>query len=117
VSRAITAAIQGRFLEKTPDSGAWPCDWIEAAAIHLRMPEGIPIQSPIELGYTATAELQPSELQDFVESLDEVIKAGVGLNLHYVLRLELGKSVKPTDEQLKKLNEVLKKVCKKFQFG
>jgi hypothetical protein len=117
VSRAITAAIQGRFLERTPDSGAWQCDWTEAAAIHLRMPEAVPIQPLIEQGYATTAELQPSELQDFVESMDEIIKAGVGLNLHYILRLELGKSVKPTDEQLKKLNEILNKICEKLKFG
>ena len=116
VSRAITAAIQGRFLERTPDSGAWPCDWTGAASIHLCMPEAVPIQPPTEQGYTTTAELQPSELQDFVESMDKIIKAGVGLNLHYILRLELGKSVKPTDEQLKKLNEVLNKACEKLKF-
>ena len=117
ISRVISGAMQGHFLERTPDSGPWPCDWTGAQAAHFRMPETAPILPPTEHGYVATAELEPAELQDFVDSMDGIIKAGAGLELHYILRLELGKNAKPTDEQLTKLNEVLEKSCEKLIFG
>jgi hypothetical protein len=116
VRRAIEGAITGRFLEITPDSGPWPCDWSAAHGAHFQMPSAPPVQPPGEKPRFATAELQPSELQDFVEAMPEIMKAGVGLELHYTLRLDLGKNAKPSEEQIKKLNEILNKTNQKLEF-
>jgi hypothetical protein len=116
ISRVINGAVQGHFLERTSDSGPWPCDIAGAQAAHFRMPETAPILPVTDHGYIAVAELEPAELQDFVDSMDGIIKAGAGLELHYILRLELGKNAKPNDEQLTKLDEILKKSSYKLKF-
>jgi hypothetical protein len=114
ISRVLSGAIQSHFLEKTTDTRPWPCDWSGAQAAHFRMPDVAPLPPPEERGFVAMAELEPAELQDFVDSMPEIIKAGVGLDLHYTLRLELGRDVKPSEEQIKKLNEILKKTSDKL---
>ncbi len=65
----------------------------------------------------AQAELEPVELQDLVDGLAEIVKAGAGLNLRFVLRLELGDGIEPMPDQLAKLNEALRKACSKLEFG
>jgi hypothetical protein len=45
----------------------------------------LPRQPPAEHGYDTTTELQPAELQDFVDPFDKIIKAGAGLEMHYRL--------------------------------
>jgi len=117
VRSAIDAAIRGRFLERTPDSGPWPCDWPGATNVCLRVPEEAPPPPPSPRGYAAEAELEPAELQDVVDGLAEIVKAGAGLDLRFVLRLELGPDAQPSPEQLAKLNDALKKACSKFQLG
>lgn len=120
VRAAINTAIRGRLLERTADSGPWPCDWLGAANVHLRVPEEVPL-TPVSLltpsRKHAEAELESSELQDLVEGLPDVLKAGAGLNLRFVLRLELGETLEPTPEQLARLNEALAKACAKIKFG
>ncbi len=120
VRAAINGAIRSRLLERTADSGPWPCDWPRAANVHLRVPEEVPPTSLPPLTPSrkhAEAELESSELQDLVEGLPDVVKAGVGLNLRFVLRLELGEAVEPTSEQMARLNDALAKACAKFKFG
>jgi hypothetical protein len=65
----------------------------------------------------AEAELRPAELQNVVEGLGDVVKAGAGLNLRFVLRLEVGQALEPTPQQLSRLNEALAKVSSKLRFG
>jgi len=118
VASAIDSALRGRLLEIAPGSGPWPCEWSGAGNIRLRVPSAPPEPPPHPPGkrLIAEAELQPGELQDLVEGLSDIVKAGAGLGLKFSLRLELGDSVEPTTEQMTKLNEVLKKACGKLKF-
>ena len=75
-----------------------------------------PPPPPLEKRTYAEAELQPSELQDFVEGMGDILKAGAGLDLRVMLRVEVGEEKKPTADQLGKLNEAISKACKKLKF-
>jgi len=116
VSPAIDAAIRGRLLEVVAGGETWPCEWAGAGNVQLRVPAEAPPPPPPEKRTYTEAELQPSELQDFVDGMSDILKAGAGLDLRLVLRLEVGKEKKPTADQLGKLNEAVSKVCKKLKF-
>ena len=118
VSAVIEGAIRGRLLARTEDSGPWPCDWAGAANARLRIPEEVPPTQPPLLPPSgriyAEAELEPAELQDLVDGLGDIVKAGAGLDLRFVVRVEL--SEETTDsEQVANLNEALAKVSDKLR--
>ena len=118
VSTAIEGAIRGRLLERTEDSGQWPCDWTGAAKVRLRIPDAVPPTQPPLLPPSgriyAEAELEPAELQDLVDGLGDIVKAGAGLDLRFVIRVEL--SEETTDsEQVATVNEALAKVSAKLR--
>ncbi|MDA1129446.1 MAG: hypothetical protein O2913_12215 [Chloroflexi bacterium] len=118
VSVAIDGAIRGRLLERTEDSGPWPCDWPGAASVRLRIPIGAPPVQPPLLPPTgrkyAEAEMEPAELQDLVDGLGDIVKAGAGLDLRFVVRVELSDGA--TDpEQVGALNEALAKASSKLR--
>ena len=103
--------------------GFWPCDWAGASSVRLRLPAEPP--APPQGGqlsfppvptvrHQAQAELTASELQDLVDALPEILKAGAGLDLRFVLRLELGDSGEPAEEQLAQLREALKRASDKL---
>jgi hypothetical protein len=121
VRAAIDAAIRTRLLEFAPDSALWPCDWPGATNIRLHVPAEVVVvpaqQPPPPWRKCAEAELEPSELQDIVEGLGDIVKAGAGLNLRFVLRLEVGDGVQLKAEQIARLNEVLSKICNKLSLG
>ncbi len=117
VRSAIDSAIRARYLERTPDSGPWPCEWSGSPLVRLSVPTEAPPPPPPPRGFTTEAELEPAELQDLVDGLADIIKTGAGLNLRFFLRLELGDGVQPMAAQLMRLNEELKKACPKLEFG
>ena len=118
VSAAIEGAIRGRLLERTEDSGPWPCDWAGAANVRLRIPEDVPPTQPTLLPPSgriyAEAELEPAELQDLVDGLGEIVKAGAGLDIRFVVRVELSEGT-TNSEQVDALNEALAKVSDKLK--
>ena len=82
--RAIDDALGARWLERTPDSGPWPCEAVGAAAVTLKEPDAAPTASAgredgiawIPKGArTGSANLEPNELQDLVDALPDVITA------------------------------------------
>jgi hypothetical protein len=117
VRTAIDEALRARFLERTPDSGPWPCDWTRAADVRLRVPAEAPLAPPPGRRPAVEAELEPPELQDLVDALPEVIKAGAGLDLRFVLRVEIGADTTLTAEQVARLNEVLQRASSKLRFS
>jgi hypothetical protein len=99
VRDAIDGAIRARMLERTADSGPWPCPISGATAVKLRRPENVPVpvtpSPPVVTtpGTFATeAELQSQELMDLADSLGDVLKAAVPNTLKLNVRIELGGS-------------------------
>jgi len=120
VSAAIEGAIRGRPLERTEDSGPWPCEWAGAANVRLRIPEEVPPTQPPLLPPSgriyAEAESEPAELQGLVGGLGDIVKAGAGLGLRFVVRFELSEEAADS-EQVATLNEALVSVSGKLRLG
>ena len=98
--RAVDDALAARWLETTPESGAWPCEVAAAGTVSLRPPPGFdptpvrPAVSKTTAGYGSSAVLDPAALQDLVDALPEIVKAAAGLPLEFRLDVKLGASVK-----------------------
>src|SRR5208337_3166686 len=70
VRQALDGAIRARMLEPAIDSAAWPCEYVAAQNVKLRLPSTPPSgpDKPFELRpdvLVAEAELRPNEIQDF----------------------------------------------------
>ncbi len=64
----------------------------------------------------AEADLEPSELQDLIDGLGEILKLGAGLNLRFVLRIEAGEGADASADQLRQLGDALRRASDKLQF-
>ncbi|MCR4419670.1 MAG: DUF499 domain-containing protein [Clostridia bacterium] len=123
VREAIDGAIKARLLEKTVDSGPWPCDFGDAQYVRLRVPaeEAVsppapPSPPPPKPGSKAAeAELRPHQLQDLAEIIGELASAAVGYELVFRLRVELGGASAPSDEVVQTVNRLLARVAKDLQ--
>jgi len=115
---AIDGAIRARLLERTADSGPWPCPLSGAAAVKLHRPQNVPppvTPTPVVITpgtFTAETEVQSQELMDLADSLGEVLKAAVPNTLKLNVRIELGGEPKPSDAKLQAINAILAKVKK-----
>ena len=96
---AIDGALAARWLELTPDSGAWPCAPADASKVALRMPVDYKPTSVSESSntYRSSAPLDPAALQDLVDVLPELVKAAAGVPLEFRLDVTLGAG-QPIDE-------------------
>ena len=101
--RAVDDAVASRWLETTPESGAWPCEVAAAGTVSLRPPAGFdptsvtPAVSTTTAGYGSSAVLDPAALQDLVDVLPEIVKAAAGLPLEFRLDVKLGAGVKEVE--------------------
>ncbi len=120
VREAIDGAFRARLLERTIDSGGWPCDFAGAANVRLRVPKAEPIPQPpsppqppskrpgVLLG---EAELRPSQIQDLAEQIPAIAKASVGLDIKFTLKVEL--EAKPeSSEAVEKIGNLLEEIAK-----
>lgn len=118
VRDAIDGAIRARLLERTADSGPWPCPLSGAAVVKLQRPQNVPLPvtpPPVVITpgtFTADTEVQSQELMDLADSLGEALKAAVPNTLKLNVRIELGGEPKPSDAKLKAINAILAKVKK-----
>jgi len=122
-----------RLLERTIDSGPWPCDYAGARAVRVCVSREQPAQhtpSPLpqltlrESTVTsapgtlvAEAPLQVEEIQDLYDQLGDLVKATVGLNLRFHVRIELGPASRTSDETIDKVNDLLSEVSDKLKLG
>ena len=118
VRDAIDGAIRARLLERTADSGPWPCPLSGAAAVKLQRPQNVPVPpTPLPVvtkpgTFTAEAEVKTDELMDLGDSLGEVLKAAVPNTLKLSVRIELGGEPKASESKVKAINAILAKVKK-----
>jgi hypothetical protein len=96
--RAIDDALKAAWLERSPASGPWPCDFAGAAAVLLRQPKrSVEGSEPRPSGYrgkpgsySSAAVMDASALQDLVEALPELVKTAAGLPLEFQLNVSIG---------------------------
>lgn len=119
VREAIDGAFRARMLERTVDSGPWPCDFGGAHAVRLRPAAGIippPPPPPAPGIRVAEAVLRPAQIQDLAEVIGDITKAAVGLELKFRLRIELAGG-QASDEVISPINEKLKAVSDELKLG
>ena len=110
LQRAIDSAIAARWLEIAPGSGTWPCDVAAAKEVKLRTPiVSAPPPDPVPtIAFQASARLEPSELQDLVDALDQIVQASAGVRLEFRLALQLGDNARDVpSETVDRINALL----------
>jgi hypothetical protein len=110
VRDVITGSLQARFTELVAGSAKWPCEFHAAQSIRLKVAMsggGLPGTSTGTAGggappklLVASAYLQPAQIQDLGDRMDELlkIKAKSKVPIQFHLRVELGdgQTVPPT---------------------
>ncbi|HVB24891.1 MAG TPA: DUF499 domain-containing protein [Ktedonobacteraceae bacterium] len=131
VREAIDGALRTRLLDRSIDSGSWPCDYTGARAVKIILPREHVIQhyptsmpptivhesrlSSSPTVFVTEARIQPDEIQDLSDQVSALVKATANLNLHFHLRVELGPAAQVSDETLEKVNELLEEVSKELR--
>ena len=117
---AIDAAFQGRLLERTEDCGPWPCDYAGSPKVLVRVPASKPVgtvkpkvetpQPPAGV-LTASAYLNPGEVQDLADQIGGISGMAVGYDLKVMVRVEVGSDGKrPPEDLVAKINAKLGEV-------
>jgi len=122
VKDAIAGALQARFIERAEDSGSWPCDLANARAVRIRVattPTGAGDERPPPKPHvlTASAEFEPSQIQELADAIPELLKfrAKSNVDVRFFVRIELGAGTSLPDEATSaEVNEILKRVKEDF---
>src|SRR5437870_2508507 len=123
VREALDGALRARLLERTPDSGPWPCDYTGADAVKLQVPrEPVPEASrrsappqPAPGVLVAEADLRLNEIQDLADAVANIGQAAVGFDIKFRLRLELRGASRPPDDVVAKINLLLQDISEKLR--
>jgi hypothetical protein len=126
VRDVITAALQARFLQIAEEtSSAWPCDFPAAHLAKFNVTTGV-LGVVADVGggeylknvLIASAELEPSQVQDLSEVMPDLLKIKVKTNtpVRFNVSIEMGDGkTSPSKEAANGFNKVLKKVKEDFQ--
>ncbi len=123
VREALDGALRARLLERTPDSGPWPCDYAGAHAVKLQGPRE-PVPEPPRRSappqpapgvLVAEADLRLNEIQDLADAVANIGQAAVGFDLKLHLRLELSGASRPPDDVVTKINLLLQEISEKLR--
>ena len=126
VRKVIDDALKVRLVERSEDSGPWPCEFSEAAKVTLRVPSPdvplveppVPPTPPVAPGtLVARAQLRPDEIQNLSECMGDLIKATAGLDLKFDVRIELSGVGEIADETVHKVNDLLANVADGLQLA
>ena len=119
VRSAIGNAIRARWIELTRDSAEWPCDLAGAQHVTLQVPAEEAHDPGRNLygrgaGPSGTprgeAILEANGIQDLADQVPELLKAAVGTDLRFTVRIEASGESAPTPEALEKINQLLAEV-------
>lgn len=116
VQKAIDGACRARLLERTSDSGSWPCDLSGAESVRLRVSreEAIPRVAepppPLPDLFFAEADLRTNEIQDLADQVGELAKVAAGFNLKFRLRIELSGEPRPPETVVAQINTLLNNI-------
>ncbi len=135
VREAIDGAFRARLLERTIDSGSWPCDYAGARAVKICLPREreqpapaphVPVAAPQFTGretrpvatpgmLVAEGSLEIEEIQNLNDQLSELTKATVGLGLKFHVRIELGTGSLVPEKTIARVNALLAEVSEKLR--
>jgi hypothetical protein len=113
VAQALDEAFRLGLVERTLDSGIWPCDLGGAAAVKFRFRQNAAKDQPAANGYgsrTASADLQTHEVQELADQIDALREATAGLPLRIRVTLEIGDNSPVDQAVVDKVNAVLSKI-------
>ena len=117
---AVDAGLQGRWFELSPDSGPWPCDYSGARNVVIKTPgkESLPPPPPPPPrgALTAEATLEANGIQDLADQVHEIVRAAVGNNLRFNVRIELGGETTPPADVVNEINALLAEVSDDLRF-
>jgi len=116
VRKALDGAFNYNYLERTVDSGPWPCTYAGAANVRVRVSSEPKITTKPETKpgvRVAEADLETHELQDLADVVGDLKKAAAGYELKIHVRIELGGN--PPEEVVEKVNGVLEGVAEKLR--
>jgi hypothetical protein len=119
VRDTIDGALRARLLERTLDSGQWPCAYSSAVLVTLRLPENVgggstpgPLPLPPRPGVLiGEAELRSNELQDLADVVGELIEATAGYPLKFQMRIEL----EAPEDVVEKVNKIVQGVSEELR--
>jgi hypothetical protein len=127
IKDVVTSAIRARFIRLDELSGDWPCDFLQAGSVKLR------IMSRIDGGpgpdthsghgreqkvRVAETELEISEIQDLADLVPEhsKIKAKSAVPLRFLLQVEFGDGKEaPPEGAVEEINKILAEMKEDFQ--
>lgn len=125
VRDVITAALQARFLKIAEESsGAWPCDFPSAHLVKFNVTTTVPIVEDggggpyLKNALIASAELEPSQIQELGEIMPDLLKIKAKANTPIRFRVDIevgGGETPPSKETTNAFNKALKKVKEDFQ--
>ena len=125
IKDVISGALHARFLEIAEEPSPWPCDFPSAQVAKFKATTEVHKEwktagtaGGLTKKMIASAELEPSEVQEMGEVMPDLlkIKARTNAPIRFQVRIELGdgKSL-PPKETADEINKILKKVKEELQ--
>jgi len=112
VKGALEEAFSKGLIERTPDSGPWPCDSPGAAALKVRKPKRTRAMTGAQMVEVPLTEEAAKRLADRFGALTQ---AAAGNDFKVVLRVEAGMERKVPDEAVAALNAILAEIAEELR--
>jgi len=113
VAAALDEAFRLGLIERSLDSGPWPCDLGGAAAVKIVARKSDFTEPPPKQHYgskVASAELQTHEVQDLADRIDTLREATAGYPLRIRVTIEIGDGNHVDQAVIEQVNRVLSEV-------
>jgi hypothetical protein len=108
VKGALDQAFNEGLLERTPDSGPWPCDSTGAAAVTVRRPARMRAMTGAR---AVEVPLTEEVLKGLADRFEALKAAAGGEDFRLILRAELGLERKVPDATVAALSAILKEIA------
>lgn len=123
VRGAIDAAIRTRWIELANDGVSWPCEFAGAQHVVFQVPaareldeERVEPYKPKPKGLlVAEAMLLANGIQDLSDQVPDLVKAAVGHDLKFHLRVEFGGETPPEADAVEQINALLAEVSEELK--
>ena len=123
VRSAIEDGIRARWIELCDGDGAWPCDLSGARYAVFQVPVSQELQEVMGMPHTpkpqglltAEAVLETDQVQELLEQIPEIMKAAIGNDLKFNVRVELGGETAPDSQTVETINTLLSEVSDKLK--